>query len=41
MNPKILILSGVYDFSCDLVCLHLNNFGIPFVRLNREHLKCL
>lgn len=39
MNPKILILSGVYDFSCDLVCLHLNDFGIPFVRLNREYLK--
>lgn len=39
MNPKILILSGLYDFSCDLVCLRLNDFGIPFVRLNREHLK--
>ena len=39
MNPKILILSSVYDFSCDLVCLNLNEFGIPFIRLNREYLK--
>lgn len=39
MNPKVLILSGLYDFSCDLVCMRLNEFGIPFIRLNREHLK--
>ena len=39
MNPKVLILSGIYDFSCDLVCLRLKEFGAPFVRLNREHLQ--
>jgi glutathione synthase/RimK-type ligase-like ATP-grasp enzyme len=39
MKPKVLILGGIYDFSCDLVCLRLKKSGTPFVRLNREHLK--
>lgn len=39
MNPKILILAGLLDFSCDLVCIHLNKLGIPFIRINREHLR--
>lgn len=39
MNPKVLILSGAYDFSIDLVSLRLHESGVPFVRLNREHLR--
>ena len=39
MRPRVLILSGVFDFSTDLVALRLHEFGTPFVRLNREHLK--
>ena len=38
MNPHVLILSGLYDFSADLVALQLQNANIPYVRLNREHL---
>ena len=37
MNPEVLILSGLYDFSTDLVSLRLNEAGVPFLRLNREH----
>ena len=37
MSFPILILSGLYDFSTDLVTMHLKNFGVPYVRLNREH----
>ena len=39
MNPPVLILSGLYDFSTDLVVLRLQNAGVPSVRLNREHLS--
>lgn len=39
MTPHVLILSGLYDFSTDLVALQLQNAGIPYVRLNREHLS--
>lgn len=38
MNPHVLILSGLYDFSADLVALRLEEAGVPFLRLNREHL---
>ena len=36
MNPHVLILSGLYDFSTDLVALQLQRAGIHYVRLNRE-----
>jgi glutathione synthase/RimK-type ligase-like ATP-grasp enzyme len=39
MRPEVLILSGAYDFSTDLVSLRLHEMGLPFVRLNREHLR--
>lgn len=39
MRPKVLILSGAYDFSTDFVSLRLHELGVPFVRLNREHLR--
>ena len=38
MSPHILILSGLYDYSADLVALQLQHAGVPFVRLNREQL---
>ena len=38
MEPHILILSGLYDFSADLVALQLQDAGVPHVRLNREQL---
>jgi len=38
MSPYVLILSGLYDFSTDLVILRLEESGIPYVRLNREQL---
>ena len=38
MTPHVLILSGLYDFSTDMVAVHLENSGVPYVRLNREHL---
>ena len=36
MKPHVLILSGLYDFSTDLVMLRLQHAGTPYVRLNRE-----
>lgn len=36
MRPHVLILSGLYDFSTDLVALQLQHAGIRYVRLNRE-----
>lgn len=39
MIPKVLILSGAYDFSTDLVSWRLHELSVPFVRLNREHLR--
>jgi hypothetical protein len=39
MTPHVLIVSGLYDFSTDLVALRLQEAGVPFVRLNREHLS--
>lgn len=38
MNPHVLILSSAYDFSVDMVALHLQSSRAPYVRLNREHL---
>lgn len=38
MKPHVLILSGLYDFSADLVALQLQDAGVPYVRLNREQL---
>lgn len=38
MNPHILIISSLYDFSTDLVALSLEQDDVPFVRLNREQL---
>ena len=38
MRPHVLILSGLYDFSTDLVALQLQRAGINYVRLNREQL---
>lgn len=39
MRPHVLILSGLYDFSTDLVALELDRAGVPYVRLNREQLS--
>ena len=36
MRPHVLILSGLYDFSTDLVVLQLTRADIPYLRLNRE-----
>lgn len=38
MRPYVLVLSGLYDFSTDLVVLSLQEAGVPYVRLNREQL---
>ena len=38
MNPQVLILSSVHDFSTDLVATHFEDKSVPFVRLNREYL---
>ena len=38
MNPHVLILSSLYDFSTDLVVLRLQRAGVPYARLNREQL---
>ena len=36
MIPKVFILSSLYDFSADLVCLQLNKLEVPFTRINKE-----
>jgi len=36
MNPALLIVAGLYDFSADLVALRLTEAGVGFLRLNRE-----
>ena len=38
MKPQILVLSGLYDFSTDLVTLQLRHAGVHYLRLNREQL---
>lgn len=35
----ILLLTSVFDFSADLVALRLHENGVPYLRLNKEHLK--
>jgi glutathione synthase/RimK-type ligase-like ATP-grasp enzyme len=37
--PRVLLLSGLYDFSTDLVAAELAEKEVPFVRLNREQLS--
>lgn len=39
MKVNVLILSSLYDFSTDLVCLRLKESSVPFLRLNKEKLK--
>ncbi|MYF97755.1 RimK-like protein, partial [Candidatus Poribacteria bacterium] len=39
MNPRVLVLSGLYDFSSDLVSLELKKIGVSYLRLNREQLS--
>lgn len=39
MNPIILILTSVYDFSADLVVLKLKAKNVSFFRLNKEHVS--
>lgn len=39
MTPEVLILSSLYDFSTDLVCLQLGKTGVEYLRLNREHFQ--
>ncbi|NOS96911.1 MAG: RimK-like protein [Methylotenera sp.] len=36
MNTQVLILTSIYDFSTDLVCLLLKEKDTPFLRLNKE-----
>jgi glutathione synthase/RimK-type ligase-like ATP-grasp enzyme len=36
MRPDVLILSNLYDFSTDAVCLQLDRKGVKYLRLNRE-----
>ena len=38
MTLRVLILSGLYDYSTDLVALGLRHAGVPYLRLNREQL---
>jgi len=37
MKPAVLMLTNVYDFSADLVALRLKENGVPFLRINKEH----
>lgn len=39
MNPQVLILTGLYDFSCDYVCKELQSRGVNFLRINKEHFR--
>ncbi len=39
MSPSALLLTTVYDFSADLVALRLEEMGVPFLRINREHFQ--
>ena len=36
MRRHVLILSGLYDFSTDLVTFQLERAGVPYIRINRE-----
>lgn len=38
MSASVLILSSLYDFSTDLICIELEKAGVTYFRLNREQL---
>lgn len=38
MSISVLILSGLFDFSTDLICIELEKVGVGYLRLNREQL---
>lgn len=38
MTPQVLLLSGIYDFSTDIIASALTDRDTPFLRLNREQL---
>jgi len=38
MKPQVLILTGLYDFSADIVAIELESKGVPFIRVNKEHI---
>ena len=37
--PNILIISSLYDFSTDLVCVELHKLGACYIRINRDEFK--
>ncbi|MEW8657571.1 MAG: hypothetical protein AB2603_04520 [Candidatus Thiodiazotropha endolucinida] len=39
MNPEVLILTSLYDFSADLVVLQLKEQGVSVLRINKEQLN--
>jgi hypothetical protein len=39
MKPQVLILTSLYDFSADIVAIELESKGVPFVRVNKEHIS--
>lgn len=38
MKPEVLLVASIYDFSADLVTLRLRDAGVPYLRINKEHL---
>ena len=36
MKPQVLLISGLYDFSTDLIALKLQHAEVPFIRINKE-----
>lgn len=38
MNPEVLMLTSLYDFSADLVALRLEENRCPFLRINKEQI---
>ena len=41
MNPEILLVGGLYDFSLDIIARKLADENASYFRLNREHLPSL
>ena len=39
MNPAVLMLTSVFDFSADKVAIRLKEAGVPYLRINREHVS--
>ena len=39
MNPEVLILTSIYDFSADLVSLQLTEKNVSFLRINKEQIS--